>query len=328
LIDDLLEVSRITRGKIELNREPIDLETALQSAIEVSKPLIDAARHVLTVDVPRGQLVVDGDLTRLAQVFGNLLNNAAKYTNLGGHIWLSAEAAGDQVTVTVRDNGIGIAPAMLPRIFEMFAQVDHSAQHTQGGLGIGLCIAKRLVEMHGGLLVAHSEGPGSGSEFKVQLPLHVSAAAGLQAKSANASPDVPHHALRVLVADDNTDAAASLSMILKMHGHEVRTAYDGREATQIVESFAPDVALLDIGMPHIDGYELCRRLRAQPCGRDMFIVALTGWGQAEDKQRPEEAGFDQHLVKPADIRTLEHLLAEAEKRVPGLPASASAHRLR
>jgi signal transduction histidine kinase/CheY-like chemotaxis protein len=326
LIDDLLEVSRITRGKIQLNREPIDLETALQSAIEVSKPLINAAGHKLNVDVPPGQLIVDGDLTRLAQVFGNLLNNAAKYTNRNGRIWLSAAVAAGQVRVTVRDDGIGITPAMLPRIFEMFTQVDHSARHTQGGLGIGLCIAKRLVEMHGGVLTASSDGPGTGSEFTVRLPLHAASVTDLHAANPDDSPSVPHHVLRVLVADDNVDAAASLSMILKMNGHDVRTAYDGQEASRIIESFDPDVALLDIGMPHVDGYELCRRLRAQPYGRDMFIVALTGWGQAEDKQRSEEAGFDQHLVKPADIRTLEHLLAEAEKRVPKRRASASAHR--
>jgi PAS domain S-box-containing protein len=316
LIDDLLEVSRITRGKIQLNREPIDLEAALQSAIEVSKPLIDAAGHTLSIDIPPHSLTVDGDLTRLAQVFGNLLNNAAKYTNSGGHIWLKATVTGDRVRVSVRDTGIGIAPTMLPRIFEMFAQVDHSSQHTQGGLGIGLCIAKRLVEMHGGSLDARSEGIGAGSEFTVELPLRSTPIESLHPSGADSAWPVAHRALRVLVADDNADAAASLSMILKMNGHEVRTAFDGREALQIVESFQPNVALLDIGMPHVDGYELCRRLRQQAFGRDMLIVALTGWGQAEDKLRSEQAGFDEHLVKPADPRMLESLLLEAEKRVP------------
>jgi PAS domain S-box-containing protein len=316
LIDDLLEVSRITRGKIQLNREPVDLEAALQSAIEMSKPLIDAAGHELTVDVPPQRLIIDGDLTRLAQVFGNLLNNAAKYTNQGGHIRLSATIVGGEANVAVRDNGIGIAPAMLPRIFEMFAQVDHASQRTQGGLGIGLCIAKRLVEMHGGTLTARSPGPGAGSEFTVRLPLQQAARSGVSIASPEASPDEPHQALRVLVADDNADAAASLSMILQMNGHEVRTAYDGQEAMQIAESFQPDVALLDIGMPVLDGFEVCRRLRERPQSRDMLIVALTGWGQTEDKQRSEEAGFDQHLVKPADIRELEHLLAQARRPPP------------
>jgi PAS domain S-box-containing protein len=320
LIDDLLEVSRITRGKIQLNREPVDLEAALQSAIEVSKPLIDAAGHVLSIEMPADKLVVDGDMTRLAQVFGNLLNNAAKYTNPGGHIWLQVEALPEQVRVRVRDDGIGIAPVMLPRIFEMFTQVDHAAQHTQGGLGIGLCIAKRLVEMHGGTLSAHSEGPNQGSEFTVTLPLQLAESTGRSSLDSSRAADTPQHSLRVLVADDNTDAAASLSMILKMSGHDVRTVFDGVEALELVENFHPDVALLDIGMPHIDGYELCRRLRTLPYGRDMLIVALTGWGQAEDKRRSEEAGFDQHLVKPADIRALEHLLAKADKRGPRPPA--------
>jgi PAS domain S-box-containing protein len=314
LIDDLLEVSRITRGKIELNREPLDLESALQSAIEMSKPLIDAAGHQFTVDLPARSLIVHGDLTRLAQVFGNLLNNAAKYTNPGGRIALIATTTHERARVTVRDSGIGIAPAMLPRIFDMFTQVDHSSQRTQGGLGIGLCIAKRLVEMHGGSLVARSEGPDKGSEFTVELPLHEVSKVDLHRPVAADSESAAHHGLRVLVTDDNADAAASLSMILRMNGHDVRTAYDGREALQVIESFRPDVALLDIGMPHIDGYELCRRLRKLQFGRDILIVALTGWGQAEDKQRSEEAGFDEHLVKPADMRTLEHLLAEAEKR--------------
>jgi PAS domain S-box-containing protein len=316
LIDDLLEVSRITRGKIQLNREPIDLETALQSALEVSKPSIDAAGHQLSIELPANSLIVHGDLTRLSQVFGNLLNNAAKYTNPGGRIALSASATDHRVRVTVRDDGIGIDSAMLPRIFDMFTQVDHSSQHTQGGLGIGLCIAKRLVEMHGGVISARSEGANKGSEFTVELPLLEITQEPSRAQLAANSDREMHEALRVLVTDDNADAALSLSMILKINGHDVRTAYDAREALQIVESFQPDVALLDIGMPHMDGYELCRRLREQPFGRNIMIVALTGWGQTEDRQRSLDAGFDEHLVKPADIRTLEHLLDDAEKRTP------------
>jgi len=313
LIDDLLEVSRITRGKIQLNREPLNIETALHSAIEMSKPLIDASSHQLWVNLPTEPMIVNGDLTRLSQVFGNLLNNAAKYTNPGGDIWLSATSADGVARVSVRDNGIGISPAMLPRIFEMFTQADHAPHHTQGGLGIGLSIAKRLIEMHAGTLAVSSEGGGRGSEFIVELPLHVASTAEANT-SVQLDPVAPPKALRVLVADDNADAAASLSMILQLSGHEVWTAYDGQEALQLAESIQPEVALLDIGMPHLDGYELCRKLREKTYGRDMKIFALTGWGQAEDKQRSEEAGFDEHLVKPADIRTLEHLLANAQPR--------------
>jgi PAS domain S-box-containing protein len=312
LIDDLLEVSRITRGKIQLDRKPIDVAAALQSAVEMSNPLIATAQHVLTIEPAPGPLIVEGDLTRLAQVFGNLLNNAAKYMNPGGRIRLSTTLVGDHARIAVIDDGIGIAPDMLLRIFEMFTQADHSSHYAQGGLGIGLCIAKRLIEMHGGSLTAHSAGLGKGSEFVVLLPLHGTPAAAEQEKHARTR--ATQRPLRVLVADDNADAAASLSMILDLHGHDVRTAYDGREALQIVETFQPDVALLDIGMPHVDGYDVCRRLRERPNGTDMVIVALTGWGQADDKERSEQAGFDRHLVKPADVRVLEQVMLQAEER--------------
>lgn len=310
LIDDLLEVSRITSGKIQLNRELTDLSVVLQTAVEMSKPLIDAAGHEITIEVPQRPLIVDGDPLRLAQVFGNLLNNAAKYTNPGGRIWLVARTDGDRVSVVVRDNGIGIPREVLPRVFELFTQANHMMQQAQGGLGIGLSIAKRLVEMHGGTLEAHSEGLGTGSQFTVRLPL---CAAGVVASSteeqvATAGTVEP---LRILVADDNADAAASLAMLLKMNGHEVRTAFDGEEALRIAQELEPDVALLDIGMPLLDGYEVCRRLRASPFGRDMTIVALTGWGQTEDRERSRAAGFDRHLVKPADLREVEELLAQA-----------------
>jgi CheY-like chemotaxis protein/two-component sensor histidine kinase len=312
LIDDLLEVSRISRGKIELKRAAFDLTSAIQHALEASKPLIDAAGHTLSIDVPPGPLIIEADLTRLAQVLGNLLNNAAKYTNPGGHIRLSVQRAGDRVSISVRDTGIGIPVDMLPKIFDMFAQLDSSTQRTQGGLGIGLSIAQRLVEMHGGTLEARSEGLGKGSEFVVELPLHDTATA------QDAAPVEPPHAqsnersLRVLVADDNEDAAATLAMVLEMKGHQVRTAHDGVEAVQIAERFKPEVAVLDIGMPRLDGYEVCKRLRAQPHGRDMLIVALTGWGQTEDKQRSGNAGFDHHLVKPANVGALEELLSSRE----------------
>ncbi|MGH8177822.1 MAG: PAS domain S-box protein [Steroidobacter sp.] len=311
LIDDLLDLSRISRGKIELRRAPIDLMTALQSALETSEPLIESAGHELSVDVPAGPLMVDGDLARLSQVFANLLNNAAKYTNPGGHIWLTVRRTDEQVSVTIRDNGIGIPTHMLPKIFEMFAQVDHSLEKAQGGLGIGLSIARKLVEMHGGVIEAHSDGHGAGSEFVVRLPAH------LATQSETTTPVPKDHslrpdALRVLIADDNADAAASLAMMLKMKGHEVRTAWDGLEAVQVAEAFQPDVALLDIGMPELNGYDACRRLRARSESAGMLIIALTGWGQEEDKRRSEEAGFDHHLVKPADVRILDKLLEQAE----------------
>jgi len=314
LIDDLLEVSRISRGKIELKREAVDLAVALQHALEVSKPLIDSAGHTLSVDIPATALLVHADTTRLAQVFGNLLNNAAKYTPAGGHIWLSVSRTEEHVLVSIRDNGIGIAPEKLPKIFEMFAQLDNSLQRTQGGLGIGLSIARRLVEMHDGTLQARSEGPGKGCEFIVKLPLYSRGGSELERTQAAGGPRDEVRPLRVLVADDNADAAASLALVLEMKGHEVRTAHDGREAVQVAASFEPDVAVLDIGMPRLDGYEVCRQLRAQPRGSKMLIVALTGWGQAEDKQRSQQAGFDQHLVKPADVGALEELLRQREPR--------------
>lgn len=312
LIDELLEVSRISQGKIQLDRRLIELGPVLQDAIEMSKPLIEAAGHTLSVDVPQRSLIVNADGVRLAQVFGNLLNNAAKFTNPGGHIWLSVEAAEDEVNVTVRDNGIGIEPEMLPHIFELFAQADQGTQHGQGGLGIGLNIARRLIEKHGGTVEARSKGRGTGSEFTVRLPLHASAQASAT-EDTSKPVEPPTHPLRVLVADDNADAAMSLALILRIGGHEVLAAYDGEQALRIAESFQPDLAFLDIGMPVMDGYEVCRRLRALPGGQDMLIIALTGWGQAEDKERSRQAGFDHHLVKPAELPVLERLLAEAEQ---------------
>jgi PAS domain S-box-containing protein len=314
LIDDLLEVSRISRGKIELKREPVDLSVALQHALEVSKPLIDSAAHELSIDISATTLPVFADTTRLAQVFGNLLNNAAKYTNPGGHIWLSASRSGERIRVSIRDNGIGIPPEMLPKVFEMFAQLDNSLQRTQGGLGIGLSIARRLVEMHDGTLDARSEGAGKGCEFIVELPLYSPTTSEREPAGTADARRGQQRPLRVLVADDNADAATSLALVLEMKGHEVRTAQDGIEAVQVAAAFAPDVAVLDIGMPRLDGYEVCRQLRALPRGRDMLIVALTGWGQTEDKQRSQEAGFDQHLVKPADVGALEELLRFREPR--------------
>jgi signal transduction histidine kinase len=310
LIDDLLDLSRISRGKIELRRERIDLAAAVQSAVETSRPLIEQSGHALTLSLPAEPVFVDADVTRLAQVFANLLNNAAKYTQRGGgDIRLSVEPLGREVAVSVRDNGVGIPAPMLPQVFEMFTQVDRSLERTQGGLGIGLSIVKRLVEMHGGTVEAHSEGRGQGSEFVVRLPALTPAAEEPGPRSDGEEPAGAPVRRRILVADDNVDAAASLAMMLEFMGNEVRTAHDGVAAVEAAAAFRPDVILLDIGMPRLNGYDACRRIREQPWGRGIAIAALTGWGQEEDKRQSREAGFDHHLVKPVEPAALERLLA-------------------
>ena len=309
LIDDLLDLSRISRGKIELRRERIDLAAAVQSAVETSRPLIEQSGHALTLSLPAEPVFVDADVTRLAQVFANLLNNAAKYTQRGGgDIRLSVEPLGQEVAVRVKDNGVGIPASMLPQVFEMFTQVDRSLERTQGGLGIGLSIVKRLVEMHGGTVEAHSEGSGRGSEFVVRLPVLTPAVqeTGLRSDGEEAASAPVRR--RILVADDNVDSAASLAMMLEFMGNEVRTAHDGVEAVEAAAAFRPDVILLDIGMPRMNGYDACRRIREQPWGRGIAIAALTGWGQEEDKRQSGEAGFDHHLVKPVEPAALEKLL--------------------
>ncbi len=314
LVDDLLDVSRITRGKIELRKEPVDVRRVVQSALETSRPLIDSAGHELTVSLPDESLCVEGDLTRLAQVLANLLNNAAKYTPERGRISLTVERHEEQVVLRVRDNGIGIPADMLPHIFDMFTQVDRALDRAQGGLGIGLTLVRRLVEMHGGLVEAHSDGPERGSEFVVRLPLIVTAPDPPVPSSdgRHQAPSAPGR--RILIADDNTDGAASLALYLQMLGHEVRTACDGPSAVQTAAEFRPDVALLDIGMPGMDGYETGTRLRQLPGLAAVVLIALTGWGQEEDRRRTEVAGFHAHLVKPLDPAELHELLA-------GLPAS-------
>ena len=260
------------------------MAAVVHSAVETSRPLIEQMGHELTVTLPQQPVVVDADLTRLAQVFLNLLNNAAKYTERGGHIWLTAERQGSDVVVSVKDTGIGIAADQLPRIFEMFSQVDRSLERSQGGLGIGLTLVKRLVEMHGGRIEARSEGPGKGSEFVVRLPVVVE---GVDATRRERKQDEDHvkASLRILVVDDNRDGADSLAMMLKMMGNDTRTAYDGEEAVAAAVEFRPDVILLDIGLPKLNGYEACRRIREQPWGKEFVIIAQTGWGQEEDRQR-------------------------------------------
>ncbi|MFL5308738.1 MAG: ATP-binding protein [Polyangia bacterium] len=310
LLEDLLDVSRISRAKLELRREVVDLGSVIEAAVETSRPLIEAAHHELRVQVPRGELCIDGDPVRLAQVFANLLNNAAKYTRDGGLIELTARLEAPHVVVSVRDNGIGIAPEMLPSVFEMFAQAEPAVGRAQGGLGIGLSLVKGLVELHGGTVGAHSDGPQRGSEFTVTLPF---VAGGARAQPVDLAP-VTATRHRVLVVDDNVDNADTLGELLQLMGNEVRVAYDGEAALAVVAEFRPTAVLLDLGMPRMNGYDVCRRMREQPGSKLMLIVAMTGWGQPEDRRRTEAAGFDRHLVKPVDPAAVMALLADHPAR--------------
>ncbi len=310
LVDDLLDISRISRGKLQLRKEPIDLSIVLSNAVETSRPIIEHGGHKLTIQLLPTPILVDADVTRLGQVFANLLNNAAKYSDKGGHIQVSASVEGPEVLISVKDSGIGIPSDMLPIIFEMFTQVDRSLERSQGGLGIGLSLVKRLVEMHGGRVQAKSEGHGHGSEFLVRLPTLTSAASGADTQMTSTPQPLTNTQRRILVADDNQDAADTMAMILKIMGNEVRTTNDGLQAVQTAAEFQPSVILLDIGMPELNGYEACQRIRQEPWGKKAILIALTGWGQDEDKRRSMEAGFDRHLVKPVDPLVLEKLLAD------------------
>ncbi|HKY90381.1 MAG TPA: ATP-binding protein [Nevskiaceae bacterium] len=309
LLEDLLDVSRITRGTLELRKQQVDLAAVIGAAVETSRPLIDARRHRLTVIPSFDTVEVEADPHRLAQVFSNLLNNAAKYSESGGHILLTVEKQGYEVIVAIRDTGIGIAPSMIERVFEMFSQAAPSLERRYGGLGIGLSLARQLAEMHGGTITAGSDGIGKGAEFTVRLPIAVSASAVTASAPVTAQGSV--QPLKIVVADDNRDAAEALAAMLSLQGDDVRVAYDGHAAVDLVRRFAPDVALLDIGMPRLNGYDACRRIRALPDGHRILCVALTGWGQDQDRRRSEEAGFNSHLVKPVSAETFEKLLAGA-----------------
>jgi PAS domain S-box-containing protein len=308
LIDDLLDVSRITNNKLPLRKARIELAAAVESALETARPLIDRAGHELTVKLPPEPVYVDADLMRLAQIFTNLLNNSAKYTEGPGHIWLVAEPQGREVVVTVRDTGIGITAEQLPHLFEMFSQGVSALQRPAGGLGVGLALARGLVELHGGNIEARSEGAGKGSELIVHLPL-AAAPSPPQRQPASASGPRRKSKARILIADDNQDSAESLSLILELSGYETWVAHDGLEAVQTAMAHRPDVALLDIGMPKINGYEAARRIREQPWGQRMLLIAITGWGQEDDKRQALEAGFDHHVTKPVHLPDLERLLA-------------------
>jgi PAS domain S-box-containing protein len=308
LVDDLLDVSRISRGKLHLRKERIELAAVAGHALEMCDALVKQHHHELTVTLPDEPVYVDADRTRLAQALGNLLNNAVKYSDPGSRIRLIVERKGDEAVIRVKDNGVGIPAAMLPRVFDLFTQVDRSLEKSQGGLGVGLTIVKRLVEMHGGTVEAHSEGHGRGSEFVIRLPIVKAVVPGRsQGDGERQSPPTARH--RILVVDDNADAAISLALMLQLMGNEVRTAHDGLEGVDAAAAYRPDVILLDIGMPRLNGYDACRRLRETPWGKNAVIVALTGWGQDEDKRRSDEAGFDGHLVKPVEPADLEKLLA-------------------
>jgi len=310
LIDDLLDISRITRGRLQLRRERVDVAAIVRSAVETSKPVIEAAGHDLVVSLPANPIHLDADPTRLSQVVANLLTNAAKYTAAGGRIWLTVERHEDEVVVSLRDTGIGIAAQHLAYIFEMFSQVQSALDRSQGGLGVGLALVRGFVELHGGSVRARSDGPGQGSEFIVRLPL---SAASLAETPAVLEVDGGRQSTakqRILIVDDLKDGTDSLAMLLKMTGHEVHTAYDGEQAIAAAAECKPDVILLDIGMPKMNGYEACRHIRAQHWGREILIIALTGWGQEDDRLRTREAGFDRHLVKPVEPAMLDRLLSE------------------
>jgi signal transduction histidine kinase len=312
LTDDLLDVSRITRNRIELRRERVDLRAVLQSAIETTQPLIDAAGHVLTLDAPTAPIWVDADFTRLAQAFANLLNNAVKYTPRGGKVDVQMSATATRATVVVRDTGVGISREAMAHVFDMFMQSAESLDRSRGGLGIGLTLARRLVELHGGVIEGESEGPGAGSTFTVELPV-MSAFRQAQQQGNTRRPAAVRR--RILVADDVPDAAETFRLMLELMGHDVRVAGDGVHAVAQAKDFRPEIAFLDIGMPRMDGYEAAQEIR-RALGGSVLLVAVTGWGQDRDQRRAREAGFDHHLTKPAEPGSVEDVIASC-----GLPRS-------
>jgi PAS domain S-box-containing protein len=313
LLDDLLDVSRFSQGKIELKKSTVDFATVVSHAVEACTPLVEAKGHHLSVTLPAQAVQLDADSTRLEQVLANLLNNAAKYTEPGGEVTLAAEREGDELVIRVTDNGIGLSDPMLSRVFDLFAQADISLDRTQGGLGIGLTLARSLVELHGGTIGVRSEGLGRGSEFTVRLPVREPAPARVPVETA-ADPREGSERLNILVVDDHRDSATSLAYLLTYWGHQVQLAHGGPEAIDLVSSTSYDVVLLDIGLPEMDGYEVAARIKAGPENGRIALVALTGYGSQQDRLRSEHAGFDYHLVKPFDPDTLVGLLSEWSSR--------------
>ncbi len=311
LVDDLLDIARISQNKLDLRREWVDVETVMKSAVETSRPVIDAGHHSLEVSLPSEPVWLNADPVRLAQALANLLNNAAKYSESGRQIWLSAERQNRELVLKVRDMGVGIHRDELHHIFGVFVQVDRS-ERSRGGLGIGLSLVRRIVEIHGGVVEARSEGPGKGSEFLIRLPESIVATAAVEEKREGNRAARSATRRRVLVADDNYDAAESMSLMLEIAGHEVVTAHDGLEALELAETFRPEVAFLDLGMPRLNGCETARQIRQEAWGKNVLLVALTGWGQEEDKRRSKESGFDVHLVKPVDPQAMAKILADRD----------------
>jgi PAS domain S-box-containing protein len=313
LVDDLLDVSRISLGKIELRRQRLELASVVRAAMETCRPLADRSGHDVTAELPPEPIHLDGDPVRLAQVLGNLLNNACKFTEPPGRIRLTAARDGDDVVIRVEDAGVGIPRDKLESVFELFTQVNTTLERAHGGLGIGLTLVRRLVKMHGGAVTAHSDGPGRGSQFVVRLPVATSVNGKPTAAGPAASDDERFRTIlrRILVVDDNRDAAHSLARLLKLDGHDVHTAHDGEEAVAAARNVNPDLILLDIGLPKLNGYDACRKIR-QLAGPRPVVVALTGWGQAEDRQRSRDAGFDVHLVKPVDYQRLTALVNDLD----------------
>lgn len=317
LIDDLLDISRITRGRIQLKKEIVELGDVVRRAVETARPLIEERHHDLNVSIPKPSIPVNVDPVRLEQILTNLLNNAAKYTEPHGHIWLTVEPGNPQVAVRVRDDGIGIAADLLPRVFDMFVQAEPGKDRAKGGLGIGLSLVQRLVEMHGGSVSAHSDGPGRGSEFVVRLPAVIPD--GHRDLPAIAAPEPAHVAAgrHILVVDDNVDAADSLALLLRLRGHHVRVVHDGESALESVINEVPELIFLDIGLPGMSGYEVARQFREKPWGSNAVLVALTGWGQEDDRRQAKEAGFDHHMVKPVDLDLLNDILTAVPDGVKG-----------
>jgi PAS domain S-box-containing protein len=312
MVDDLLDVSRITRGKVKLVRENVDVATVVDQAVLACRPEIDDRKQDLTVSVPSDALMLEADPVRLTQVLGNLLHNASKYTSEGGKLALTVEKAGEnEVVITVKDTGIGIAKEMLPKVFDLFTQAEQSLDRSQGGLGIGLTLVRHLVEQHGGSVSAHSEGLGRGSEFVVRLPLATegqgAALARKDIEPATSGPELR----RILVVDDNQDSARSLGVLLQAAGHDVQTAIDGVAALEITRSWRPEIVLLDIGLPGMDGYEVARRIRQGPDINAVLLVAISGYGTEENKKRAQQAGFDAYLIKPVDMKALEEIISRS-----------------
>jgi signal transduction histidine kinase/CheY-like chemotaxis protein len=312
LVDDLLDVARISQGKIALNRERVDLNVVLAHSVEAAQPLIEARRHQLMVEKAPQPVWLNGDFARLMQVMSNLLNNAMKYSDEGSRIEIRLAAREGAAQVVVRDDGIGIDPALLPHIFELFAQGQRTLDRAQGGLGVGLTVVHRLVELHGGTIRAKSDGPGCGAEFEVTIPC-ISVVGHDEPPAAEPAAPAKARGARVLIVDDNQDAAESIALFLQLEGHEVKSVREPLAALNCVPVFAPEVVLLDIGLPVMDGYEVARRMRQMPATRNALIVAVSGYGQAEDKQRAEQAGFDRHFVKPTDPHLLVEMIAQWQR---------------